>query len=82
MNSITYKNKTFKTGNKVWFRGKEVGTIRDIETNTDEKEINLWIENKWNKLLLLTMWRNKVFINQSYRGKLVYLLGDTEGLFQ
>lgn len=82
MNSITYKNKTFTTGKKVWLRGKEVGTIKDIEDNTEENEINLWVENKWNKLLCLTMWRNKVFINQSYRGKMLHLLADTEGFFQ
>ena len=77
MNTITYKGKSFSSGNKVYLRGKPVGTIFGIEDNrNDTEEINLWITNRTNKMLLLTLYRNKVFINQSYRGKLDYLIGD------
>lgn len=76
MKNIIYKGKSFTLGNKVFLRGSVVGTITDIEDNTEEKEVNLYLENRTGKCLVLTLWRNKVFINQSYRGKLQHLLGD------
>lgn len=76
MNNIIYKNKSFSVGNKVFLRGSVVGTIYDIEENTEEKEVNLHLQNRWGKPLVLTLWRKKVFINSAYRGKLDHLIGD------
>jgi hypothetical protein len=76
MKNIIYKNKSFTLGNKVFLRGSAVGTITSITENKEEKEINLWLETFRGKTIQMTLWRNKVFINSRYRGKLLHLIGD------
>jgi len=76
MKTIKYKGKTFTSGNKVFLRGSVVGTIYEIKENKEENEVNLYLQNRWGNTLVLTLWRKKVFINSSYRGKLDHLIGD------
>lgn len=76
MKTINYKNKQFTKGNGVWLRGQKVGTITEINENTTEREIILTLLTFRCKTITMTLWNNKVFINQKYRGKMEHLLGD------
>ena len=74
--TITHRNKNFTLNNGVWLRGSLVGTITEINENEEEKEINLTILTNRSQTIMMTLWKNKVFINSQYRGKLEHLLGD------
>ena len=77
MKTINYRNRQFTKGNGVWLRGQKVGTITEISENKEEQEVNLTILTFRCKTILMTLWKNKVFINNGYRGKIEHLLGDT-----
>ena len=74
--TITHRNKNFSLDNGVWLRGSLVGTITEINENEQEKEVNLTILTNRHRTIMITLWKNKVFINSRYRGKLEHLLGD------
>lgn len=78
--TYTHRNFKFQIGDRLWLRGKPLGQVEAVSVNDLAKEVELWVMNNWGKTFPVILWKNKIFINQRYRGKLTHLTNPPKEL--